>query len=432
MEWKAASTVIKVFLLLVVLLSLTYFISHHNSGITIIGVVVESSVVDAIEDTVDTEAGDSVAPFNMKLLNQCLQKGYMQHYTADFDKAEEMFPDIPVMRVGRGYEWWKASYAWGGHKWYFSPSKHLTYLMNHKVGSMSFREELGYCEKTDPIEAEEVPCDFLNRAGRPFREIDASAGPNSAHSSVSNQNWDLWLRFGSRAPIKLFFNKTMIPKSQVDPRIEKILENSIKFTFVTDSISKFIGGYLERRDGTSFREKVLALTHTGDRIDYHYKPQMWHLYNAALASSAANQGNFTPPLDFVGKLNKKEAQFHWSALRVLVDERFHKGSQFINPRLVKTNGAMLTLKSVQALKKELNGADIPDHKVKHAMNMNKAHAELRQRMGNNGRMGTVEYDLARRLCAFAYAEYICFQIPFPAQCTDENGVYNITEFETNK
>jgi len=306
----------------------------------------------------------------------------------------------------------------------------LTYLMNHKVGSMSFREELGYCEKTDPIGAKGVPCDFLNRNGRPFREIDASGGANSAQSSVENVNRNKWMLPELRAQIKVFFNKTMIPKSWMDPEIERVLENSIKFTFVTDSISKFIGGFLERPFRT-FDDQIKALTLTSRHMDYHYKPQMWHLYNAALASSAANGGNFTPPLDFVGKLNKKEAQFHWSALRKLVDERFREGSEFINPRLVKTNGASLTQEEVKALKKKLNSFNVSHNTLDKAMYINKGHSKMRKSLGINGRVNTVEYHLARRLCAFAYAEYFCFQIPFPPQCTDDNGVYNITEYEMN-
>ena len=430
--WSKRASV-KVGLLLFLLLTLIHILSHQSIKILKAGVVLEpESNVDVIEDSVDSgsEPANSeadIVPFDMGLLNQCLEKGYMQHYTAYYDKAEEMFPGIPVMRVGRGFNWWRSSPTWGGHKWYFSPSKHLTYLMNHKVGSMSFRQELGYCEKTDPIGAKGVPCDFLNRNGRPFREIDASGGDNFAQSNIEKRYIDKWMSPGSRFQIKLFFNNKMIPKSWVDPQIEKVLENSIKFTFVTDSISKFIGGFLERPFYT-LESQIGVLTSKGRRMDYHYKPQMWHLYNAALASSAANGGRFTPPLDFVGKLNKKEAQFHWSALRKLVDEKFHEGSKFINPRLVKTNGAALNASDFDTLKEKLN---IPTHTLLRAIEINQRHDLERERLGRNGRPATMQRHLARQLCAFAYAEYFCFQIPFPPQCTDDNGVYNVTEYEMN-
>ena len=68
------------------------------------------SKLDAIESPVYSGSKPVVSeadivPFDMGILNQCLEKGYMQHYTADYDKAEEMFPGIPVMRVGRGFNW---------------------------------------------------------------------------------------------------------------------------------------------------------------------------------------------------------------------------------------------------------------------------------------------------------------------------------------
>jgi len=70
------------------------------------------SNVDVIEDSVDSgsEPANSeadIVPFDMGLLNQCLEKGYMQHYTAYYDKAEECFPvfqscELVVDLIGGG------------------------------------------------------------------------------------------------------------------------------------------------------------------------------------------------------------------------------------------------------------------------------------------------------------------------------------------
>lgn len=58
----------------------------------------------------------------------------------------------------------------------------------------------------------------------------------------------------------------------------------------------------------------------------------------------------------------------------------------------------------------------------------KEHKLAETALGSYGKVATLEKTLCRKLCAALYSEYVCLDLPFPNQCTDMDGNYNVDEY----
>ena len=361
---------------------------------------------------------------NLGDLNQCLEKA-VRHYHFKETGLEEKFPGVPVMGshvFNDGLYWLQGpKVPWGSSTtWAVSPSKHLAYLINQKVGCTSLRWQVAYCEKES-----EIPCDLLNSARRPWKPEDAGMnfrpGGNFFSNMISptsgNPSQDMtWVKF--------------------QPGFLEAKKDTMAFTFVIDPMSKFIGGYrqlIRYKTGTTsaytqdfikFAQSMTAEVRDKQvRYDTHFAPQLAHLYQAAIessqiASQAAGQLVFEPPFQFVGRMDHSLSSEDWKGLINVLENRYPEAVKFVNPSMVESNGF------ANGTAPDLHGATAA--RMRRWERLAKAASDA---LGEYGHAATMPRDLARRFCAAFYADFVCFGIRFPEQCVDPiTGEYDVTEF----
>ncbi len=210
------------------------------------------------------------------------------------------------------------------------------------------------------------------------------------------------------------------------------LDLSLPFTFVTDPVGHFVGGVketgLRRRPALLgsdaagvlqlFDESLAWLANSsssspppeaaGGRMDIHLRPQLAYMYLAGWASTqlararahatGLHKPRFAPPLKFVGRLTKQSAERDWQGLRAVL-------AQAYGPDVARRVNATLGRENDSSSRKQAFAAAL----------------------GDRARVATMPRDLARRLCAALHAEFVCLQQPWPRQCLDAEGRYDVAD-----
>lgn len=226
------------------------------------------------------------------------------------------------------------------------------------------------------------------------------------------------------------------PKARWEPATAEALaaqlDDSLPFSFVTDPVGRFVGGVEEsgrlRRPPVRgsdvagvlqlFDESLAWLANSSTsspppeaadrRMDIHLRPQLAFMYLAGWASTqharararAAGlpEPRYAPPLKFVGRLIGESAEQDWQGLRAALARAYGPDvARRVNSTLGREN-------------------DSSPRKLAFAA-----------ALGDRARAATMPRDLARRLCTALHAEFVCLQLPWPHQCLDAQGRYDVPD-----
>lgn len=283
-------------------------------------------------------------------LNKCLEK----HIKVNLQgvKDESNVPLMSGIWNNEGDLYWGGSFG-TSTTWALSKSKHLSYLIMPKVGSMTFRSLLAYCKN-------EIPCDVLNKKDLPFTFEDMGMQIGAGFYVTKYQS-----NIGK-------YESFSVPNFELDSMKKK----TISFTFVRDPIQKLIAGfkqvfkYSKIKGGraqyrTRFKEFIqnYCKRHKMDvNKDFmrnaHFAPQLYYLYNAAENdfsifrnhNSSFHQSihtyQYKPPIDYISVLDSQHTHKAWEAIKNLVAKSYPEAISFIPNKIKHSNGSKNSTSSV--------------------------------------------------------------------------------------
>jgi len=371
---------------------------------------------------------------NLEILNKCLEKTVRYYLDNEpISELDEEFPNIPVMdsRWNNGGKYYSGGRFGNFTTWAIAKEKRLSYMFILKAGSMTFRGMLAACK--DVHNAENAPCELWNREGRPWQVEDAKpeygeGGGFYSNKILSDDLHDIDFRWDFKERI----------------------EDTVRFTYVTDPLGKFIGGFRQLNHALSKSDAMDELGadpafqarfersarkvfgHRSKIMNYHYASNLNHLLNAAVESTVLARekdptARFAAPFDFVGRLASTTAQPDWDALTNITIARYPEAEPNLNATLMASNEAKrISPHKVAELRKKSTEANLGT--LMRQIKWGRRNARSTKALGPYAKVATMPADVARYICAALYSEYICLGYQFPPQCTDEDGRYNVTEY----
>mmetsp|Transcript_20118 Transcript_20118/g.37396 ORF Transcript_20118/g.37396 Transcript_20118/m.37396 type:complete len:418 (+) Transcript_20118:307-1560(+) len=401
------------------------------------GVVVSTST-ERVDEERELSSGKPVWPLpagegvDLETLDKCLEKN-LRYYQLEepLKSLDEEFPGIPLIRKNTLFsgESMASPYGTGSFgsstTWTISKSKKLCYMLIQKVGSMSFREMTARC---DP--SKNIPCDVLNRHGRPWRSIDAGPNYKAGGGFYANK-----------------FKGKHVPGSLHDITFahdfEKQIEDCFKFTFVSDPIAHLTRGYRQLHHAHSqvyATEFEKFAQYMGDperdtlNVNIHIASPIIHLYRAAqeatvFANKHGENVKYQRPFDFIGRLERGYADEDWKKVVKLHDGHYPSRANMLDLEVASENegsGDPVSSEERKAMRDRAKKEHLSTLMRQYSWGV--AHAKSAKMLGDYAHLDTMPKDLTRKLCAAYYADFVCLGRAFPSQCTDSEGNYNVKEW----